>query len=93
MADENEPSTQDPNSNATDEDGLMELFDPFSSFISLMSDCLELDTTIIISEACLQGKHYLPDHNSKSNNSTTRHRDRYISCLNNKYFFQNNFMT
>ena len=32
MIDDNEPSTQDPISNVTDEDGLMELFDQFSKF-------------------------------------------------------------
>ena len=56
MKDENEPSTQDQFGNATDEDGLMELFDQISSLMSLMSDWLELDTTIVINEASLQGK-------------------------------------
>ena len=45
-----------PIGNVTDEDGLMELFDQFSGLKSLMSDLLESDPTIVISEASLQGK-------------------------------------
>ena len=38
MADENAPSIQDPIGNATDEDGLMELFDQFSNLTSPILD-------------------------------------------------------
>ena len=55
MAGDNDPSTQDPVWNVTDEDGLLELFDQFSGLMLLMSDCLEPDT-IVITEATLQGK-------------------------------------
>ena len=52
---ENNPSTQDSVQNATDEDGLMELFDQFSGLMSPMLDWLDLDT-VVISEVSLQGK-------------------------------------
>ena len=38
MAYKNEPSTQYPIGNATDEDGLMELYDQFSGLKSSLSD-------------------------------------------------------
>ena len=38
MAGENDPSTQDPVSNITDEHSLVELFDQFSGLMSPMSD-------------------------------------------------------
>ena len=38
------------------EDGLMELFDQLPGLASPMSDWVELETTIVISEASLQGK-------------------------------------
>ena len=81
MAGENDLSTEDLTANATDGDGLIEVFDQFSGLTSFMLDCLELDTTVVISETSLREKHYLPDHNSKPNNNiTARHRGKYISC-------------
>ena len=38
MVGEYDPSTKDPLDNVTDKDGLMELFDQFSSLMSTMSD-------------------------------------------------------
>ena len=56
MVGENDPSTQDPIGNVTNEDGLMELFDQLTGLTVPVLDWLELDTTIVISEASVQGK-------------------------------------
>ena len=55
MALENDPLTQDLAYSAAGEDGLMELFDQFTGWMSLMLDGLESDT-VVISKAFLQGK-------------------------------------
>ena len=52
----NYPTSQEPISNSTDEDELMKLFYRFFGFTPSSSDLLELDTTIVTSEASLQGK-------------------------------------
>ena len=52
----NYSATQELTSNETDDNDLIKLFDQFSGFTSPMSDCLELDTTTVISKASLQGR-------------------------------------
>ena len=56
MAGENDQATQDSTGNTTDEDGLIELFNQFCNLTSPMSDCIEPDTMVVVSEASLQGK-------------------------------------
>ena len=55
MAGENDPSSQNPASHVTYEDGIMELFDQVSRLMLPVSDWLEQDT-IAISEASLTRK-------------------------------------
>ena len=56
MASRNDPAIQSPFDNVVDEDILMELFDQFSGLKSPVLDWLEMDTTVTVSEASLQGK-------------------------------------
>ena len=56
VAGENETPKQDPIGDATDEHSLIELFNQFSGFMSLVLEWTELDTSIVISKASLQGE-------------------------------------
>ena len=56
MAGENDPSTQGPIGNITDEGGLIELFDHFSSLMLPVLHWVELDSNVVICEGPLKGK-------------------------------------
>ena len=56
ITNENHSASEEPISDATDEDDLMKLFNQLSVLMLSMSYWLELGTTIVISEASLQGK-------------------------------------
>ena len=81
MAGENDSSTQDPIGTVTDKDGLMELFDKFPGLSSPMSDCLEPDTTIVISEASLQGKSSTYQVTIQNLVTTLLDMGKYVSCF------------
>ena len=56
MVDKVDQPTQNQIGNVTDEHSLMELFNQLSGLTPLVWDWLELDTTVVISKASLQGK-------------------------------------